>query len=527
MMAKVLMRFVQMHKTDMLLGGVIVALAVHALYCFSFSDSRIALAFAIVSAGLVCVVYSASQILRSKGKLKVETLFLLSIICCGLLYSLVFAPGTVPDESYHFQASYKMADQLLFLGPTSDNLPMRADDAQLLRAMDESQTVGYEKYDMMARNFVLFAGQVDYVSFTPRSVFDWGANPPYIKLPSALGIVLASLLNLGSYPLFYLGRFFNMMMFALLAYCAVRITPVGKNTMMVVGLLPMTLHVVSSYSYDAGIIGLAFLLTALCFRALYGEGQMKRHDKVGLVIVAALLAPCKVVYTVIALLVLFIPNKRFASRRSALLYKSIVIACSLVAVLGTRMATLLQMADVGSSVSAGLDVRGEEQGTFYSLSGMLSDPLDAVLLYLRTFDAMGPFYLDTLVGGSLGWFQPEIHAPLFITLPLFFALLVSAQRSEDDRALVPGVHRVVFAVLAIAGWLAVMLSMTVGWTFVSERVIQGVQGRYFLPLLPMALVAARSRHVSIDVPTGFLFVYGLLALNIAYMARVFSIAVGV
>ena len=93
------------------------------------------------------------------------------------------------------------------------------------------------------------------VAVEPVSSFDWTANPPYIKLPSALGIVLATLLNLGSFPLFYLGRFFNLLMFAALAYFAVRITPVGKNAMMVAGLLPMTLHLASSYSYDAGIMG--------------------------------------------------------------------------------------------------------------------------------------------------------------------------------------------------------------------------------------------------------------------------------
>ena len=34
----------------------------------------------------------------------------------------------------------------------------------------------------------------------------------------------------------------------------------------------MTLHLASSYSYDAGIMGLAFLLTGMCLRAVYGEG---------------------------------------------------------------------------------------------------------------------------------------------------------------------------------------------------------------------------------------------------------------
>lgn len=519
--------FFRVHKTDVMLCGIVIALLINALYCFSFSDSRVALVFAVFATGFVSIVYLVARVLESRGGLKAETIFLLGVIGCGIFYSIVFVPGSVPDESYHFQASYKLADQLLFLGPTTDSLPMRIEDARLLEGMNESQMISYQKYQMIANQFSLLAEQSKYISVVPRSSFDWGSNPPYVKLPSALGIVLASLLNLGSYPLFYLGRFFNLLAFAFLAYLAVRIIPVGKNAMMVVGLLPMTLHVVSSYSYDAGMIGLSFLLTALCFRAIYSKGVMSRRDKVALIVVAALLAPCKVVYAAIALLVLLIPRERFSSSRSSGRFKVLVLACSLAMIVVMRAATLIQMTGLGLEVSSGLDVRGEERGEFYSVAGMIADPLNTLLLYLRTFDSMGPFYLDTLVGGSLGWFQAEIHAPLFITLPLFLLLFLSAQRSGEDNHAIPGVHRWLFAGLAAAGWLAVMTSMVVGWTFTSENVIQGVQGRYFLPLLPMALMAFRSRHFRIDVPIGLLLLYVLIAINAAYFARTFAIAVGV
>lgn len=526
-MNKKLILFLREHKTDAMLCGIVVVLLAHALYCFSFSDSRIAFAYAVITSGFVACVYLFSRFLESKGKLTVELIFLIGVIGLGIFYSVVFAPGAVPDESYHFRASYKLADQLLFLGPTADSLPMRIDDARLLDGMNESQMISYQKYNMIANQFGLFATQPDYISVASQSAFDWGSNPPYIKLPSALGIALASLLNLGSYPLFYLGRFFNLLLFAVLAYFAVRITPIGKNAMMVVGLLPMTLHVAASYSYDAGINGLAFLLTAMCFRAIYGKGLISRRDKVGLVVVAALLAPCKVVYTVIVLLVLLIPRERFASQRSSRRFKITVLVCSFAAIIAMRAATLLQMAGLSPSASTGLDVRGVEQGEFYSLFSVLSDPLNTILLYIRTFDSMGPFYLDTLVGGSLGWLQAEIHGPLFITLPLFILLLLSAQRTEGDGIVLPGAHRFVFAGLAAVGFLAVMLSMIVGWTFTSETVIQGVQGRYFLPLLPMMLMAMRSKHIKIDMPIGMWLVYVMIAISAAYMARTFSIAVGI
>ena len=74
----------------------------------------------------------------------------------------------------------------------------------MLNGMLESYTLGYDKYRTAIDQFAFFANDASRVAVEPVSSFDWTANPPYIKLPSALGIVLATLLNLGSYPLFYL-----------------------------------------------------------------------------------------------------------------------------------------------------------------------------------------------------------------------------------------------------------------------------------------------------------------------------------
>lgn len=525
-MQKGFLEVLHRHRVDMILIAVVAVMMIHALYCYSFSDSGLALTFSGVSVVIAALAYLLIRTLESRVRHQVEMAFLVGLISCGLLYSVVFAPGTVPDETYHFEASYKLADCIMLQGPTVDSLPVREDDSVLLDGMLQSWALGYDKYRSVIDQFAFFANDASRVAVVPVSSFDWTANPPYIKLPSALGIVLATLLNLGSFPLFYLGRFFNLLMFAALAYFAVRITPVGKNAMMVAGLLPMTLHLASSYSYDAGIMGLAFLLTGMCLRAVYGEGLMSRREKAGIVVVAVLLAPCKVVYTVIVLLVILIPRKRFSSAAASARFKVVAIGFALLSLLVFRAAGLLQMAGVASSSTAE-GSRGDEYGTFYSLSGLVSDPLNTVLLFLRTFDVQGSFYLDTLVGGSLAWFQVDLKAPLYITVALLFIVVLSAQRSEGDNVVIPGAHRVLCGGLALAGGLGVILSMLIGWTFTSESVVQGVQGRYFLPLLPMAALAMRSKHMSIDIPLGMGFVYIMIAVNAMYLVRTFSVAVGV
>lgn len=94
--------------------------------------------------------------------------------------------------------------------------------------------------------------------------------------------------------MFFLGRLFNMLYAAILIILAVRLTPIGKNMFMAASLMPMTLHILGSYSYDGPIIGMAFLLTALLLRAMRGgEEKVSKGLCIGTVAVASILAPAR------------------------------------------------------------------------------------------------------------------------------------------------------------------------------------------------------------------------------------------
>ena len=54
--------------------------------------------------------------------------------------------------------------------------------------------------------------------------------------------------------------------------------PIGKVTMFIVALLPMTLQQATSFSYDAIINALAFLYTAYCLYFAYSEKEKKKKE---------------------------------------------------------------------------------------------------------------------------------------------------------------------------------------------------------------------------------------------------------
>ena len=97
--------------------------------------------------------------------------------------------------------------------------------------------------------------------------------------PQALGMALVRAMDWGTLPLLYLGRLCNLVFFVFMTWLAMKRLPFGKEVLFGTALLPMTLHLSSSFSYDAMIMGCMFYFTAVCLDLAYekeraGVGRM-------------------------------------------------------------------------------------------------------------------------------------------------------------------------------------------------------------------------------------------------------------
>ena len=508
-------------KAGLIVAGITALLLLNALFWFAYSDRLILLVFSLFTIALLVGVVLLYMFRISKNSDK-SHFFLVALICSGLLYMGVFTPFTVPDEVYHFEATYCLSNVLIGRGYQDSPLEMRSEDAALINEL--SPTLKTSDYDAVRNGLgkVFVSGET--VEVDTGSTFDLGSNPPQVRIAAAIGITLARLLNLGPYYLIYIGRLFNLAFFICLAFLAYRITPVGKNVFAVVMLLPMTQHLAASYSYDAGILALSFLLTALILRALYRKESFSLREGVELVVVASLLAPCKVIYTLIAFGALLIPSSRFESRRQEVIVKGGCLLIVALVVLITRLAGIVAVSGADSETSGGLDFRGEESGYFYTIGDVISSPIKFVIMFLRTMDRLGSFYLLTMVGSSLGWFQAEIEMPAFLAIALIVLLLVSVVRADDDDTALSGPMRITGILIFCVGSVAAIASMLFGWTFNTEQLIMGVQGRYFLPFLPLLLLGLRPRRIVAKANMNSILIMSVSIINAINLVRIFSIA---
>lgn len=509
----------------LILGG-LVFLLVNSVFWYTYSHRLISICFSVLTLALL-LLFVFVAIDPAIDRNKEGRLFLASVAVLGILFAGVFTPLSAPDEDFHFSASYALSNFIMGKGYQSDDpLLMRQSDADFYNCFVHNLNLSAANYDYLNKEFSqhIIDSSSEILVFTGRS-HSISSNLPQEKLLSALGITLARVFNLGPAYLYLCGRLFNLAFYIVCVYIAFKVTPVGRNIIAVVSLFPMSLHLAASYSYDSFIIPMSILLTALCLRSIKAEGLFSVKEGLQILLVAMFLAPCKVIYTLVALLALFIPHRRFRSRKEEL---SIKLGCMFLVGLvlaGGRLVDYFASAgSTSSGVYDGLDYRGEQSGHFYTVADVVQNPVKFVKMLYISLDYFGFEYLQRMVGGSLGWFQGEIASPHIYVVALTAVMAISVIPSEDDGDTLSFSASLAGFIVFTVGVILVMLTLLVSWVFNTESLITGVQGRYFLPYLPWLLISLRSKKFRFDGNLFPVLLSAMLFLNFYNLTRVFSIA---
>ena len=131
---------------------------------------------------------------------------------------------------------------------------------------------------------------------------------------------------------------------------------------------------------------------------------------------------------------------------------------------------------------------------------------------MRSAVENGDHYLRTLVGGSLSYYSLDLAWGWVVVL---YMLLIYAALPVQGAALLPaGRGRVWCAAAAVLCCLLAVAGCLL-WTPTHYDTLYGLQGRYFLPVLPLVLLTCLPRgvaHVS-DEDTAAARLLGALALT--------------
>lgn len=404
--------------------------------------------------------------------------FLLAWMGTGLLavLAMVFVtpPFQVPDEAQHFFRAFQVSEGGILPevadGRAGGNLPA-ALPALATHFLGPVLLHGDRpvRATPLARTL---AAPVMPLNPETRVFVDFaGYYAPLAYAGQAVAIKLGRMAGAGTLTLFYLARVANALCALGVLYAALRLLPYGRELVAFIALLPMALSLYGSCSPDALIIATAFLFTALVLNRI-AAGIWSAADSLVAIVCATTFCAIKPVYA--PLLMLGFCSLFYAARRSTVLWQqALVLAVTLVATITWLHMTAPAMVFVrtGTNVAA-------------QLSSILHAPFHYVKTIVHTLESSPFFYAEFV--GVLGWLSVRLPIVAYVLPPLaMLAAWGSQERLPRDRAVL--LTSFGLAILA-ASTILLMTALYLTWTPVGGYVVEGIQGRYFLPLAPLGCV---------------------------------------
>lgn len=293
--------------------------------------------------------------------------------------------------------------------------------------------------------------------------------------PMAIGYHAARLIKLPFTVRFEIGKIFNLLFYVLLMTYAIKILVAGKRLLAIIALLPSNIFLASQYSYDPAVFAGISIFVVQVINLLLDK--TKKFDfKTAVIMIASMAYAClaKAAYAPIILLVLLVPKDKFKNIKQSRLVKTGFIVITLL--LG---ATLLLPSLDGTEVA---DVRGGEVSVKDQVSLIASHPTS---------------YVAVLGDNAVEQFGYKLFSPNTMTnfsythsftdrsnfYYIFIILLLFAFFTDNKKNTLTKKQRYGFLGITLLIILVIWSALYVDFTPVGSGSINGVQNRYFLPLL--------------------------------------------
>lgn len=428
----------------------------------------------------------------TENEIKFEKLFLMFAIPLGIIYTLIIPPGIIPDEWTHMRNILSLSSQIT--GVEKDGfITMRECEFELYN--QQVQSVNVEYYNYIYTNMISISNQNDYVTIDNNSIdFD----QIFCYFPSVIATIIARLLSLGAITTFYLGRVFNFIFYIIISYFALKKIPFGKLLLLIVMLLPMTLHQMFSLSYDAVINASSFACIAYGMYFVYLAEKITYKDVLFYAVCGILLLTNKsstyaLILGIPILAKYFNPN----NEKIALRVKILIIIIFVVIVFLINLQTITDSTQVSDVESVSGGIVSWAGLPSYTVGEIIFNPIESIRLICNTFIEKGIAYIETAVGSLLGWLDISIAIPIVYTWLGILCITPLSEKSNEDVFTYR--HKLLLLGIAFVTMILVLLGMALIYTPSGYTVIQGVQGRYFIPIIFLLLIPLQNSKIHLNV----------------------------
>ncbi len=421
----------------------------------------------------------------------------------SLIFTFINPPFQVPDEVTHFNHSYNISE---------------------FGFLDKQKSVpsSINKMESVFSHLHFRAGQKtsmaeiqgqSHVKIEPEKRIPFSFSEytlPYI--PQAIGISIGKLFSSSLLTVMYFGRIFNFLISALIIFFAIKLIPHPFRLLfLLLALMPKTLFLFGSLSYDSLTISLSFFTIALFFYyAFTCERKLTVMDLALMALSVLMLLLCKPPYFMLGALFFIIPHVKFGK-----LYKFILIAIGVIvigivffkviptvngymdkikesdnSVIISSTGNLDNTLTAGDSIAKSRTVFMPEK----QIKTILSDiPAYLKLIFNSGFVYYRDYILESFVG-VLGYI--DVDLPDMLTYSYLLLMLLAAMVISDEKIRLGISRKTLFFILVALTFILIETAMFLFATRPGRDRVFGVQGRYFIPMAPLFFMMFYNRFLN-------------------------------
>lgn len=414
---------------------------------------------------LIALFIFAIFIAFIKFKDNVAYIFGLFIIPIGLCFTFLILPGSVPDEPVHFAKAY-LTSQFNF---------------SFIR--DVKITTKYLVTEIRNYNDILPA-IFQFDNYKSLTLYQNACSYHFILyIFSAIPLFITRILHLSVYFGFYCGRMMNLLIFIIIGYNILKIIPFGKWVFFVYFFNPMLIQQEMSFSSDSLINTICLLAIAYFLKMKFNSDKIETIDIIIVFTMIGIVFLAKYIYLPIfgIYFLLFDKLKRMTINQYAI--------CILMVLLIFTSYYYTSLLKVNAQTIESLDnyVKVNNVNQSAQIKFLLSNPKNIFYMYVETLNNKFDFYVKSFIG-MLGVLAIPLNRVSFYGYyGLLFGTPILFEETKNKKFKLS--NRIWLVFLSLFVFMLVILGMNFQWTPVGKYVTEGVQGRYFIPVVILLLIA--------------------------------------
>ena len=405
--------------------------------------------------------------LLSKNK-KIEIKYAIIAITVGTTCAIIMPTYYWHDELFHYTRVYDIVNGHI-IPETDDGWPVAY-------IPNKDLYLGFNRYEQVHEKFL------DEEKANELEEFDQefsGVYSPISYIPSIIALAFAKAIMPDTAIYWtYIMRVVQLLCCVLIVYFAIKKTPIFKRTFAIVALIPAFLCATSFMSPDGILFSFLLLLFAQIFEIMKSRKKISKKQFLVLLASSVVVSITKLVYFPFVFAMLLIPFSRKMRGDKARIISIIILSFAITFVWNVFAVALLS--------------GGQGVNMWYIISYYLKRPFELLQIMVYSFFKYGGNHINDLSALGDDAFMANIYDGTIV--PVLFTFVI-ALTFFNEKSQLNKKSKIILGLILLATFGLISLSLLVACTPVRFTEIMGIQGRYFLPFIPvLAFIFANKKN---------------------------------